>query len=140
MCWWALPPSGECDEVPRSAARQPVPQEASHHTDDGLFRGGAVSVCKDSITRKAEKKPKASVSQGLGLTNICVDINYLEANDKEISNLSKKLGRVYAIPLGSGIAIRDDNVTMIGDSAKIAIFEKGTKITALTSLKRSFSF
>lgn len=100
--------------------------------------GGAVSVCKDSIIRKAEKKPKAAVSLGMGLTNVCVDINYLEANDREISILSKKLGRVYAISSGAGIAIRDENVTMIGDSSKVAIFEKGTKVTALTSLRRPF--
>jgi len=136
--------SGDSKNLTSAIKQKGLLVELNNALKDGKviagISGGAVSVCKDSITRKAEKKPKASVSQGLGLTNICVDINYLEANDKEISNLSKKLGRVYAIPLGSGIAIRDDNVTMIGDSAKIAIFEKGTKITALTSLKRSFSF
>lgn len=99
---------------------------------------GAISVCKNSIIRKEAKKTKATISSGLGLTDICIDINYMEANDKDIAALSKKLGRVYAIPIGAGIAIRENNVTMIGDSSKIAIFEKGSKITALTSLKRSF--
>lgn len=95
---------------------------------------GALSVCKDCIVTKNKK----TITTGLSLTNICVDINYMEKHDKQLNSISKKVGRVYAIPEGAGIAIRDENVTMIGDSSKIAIFEKGTKITALTSLKRPF--
>lgn len=95
----------------------------------------ALSVCKDCLVTKAKK---TSIINGLGLTKICAEANYTGINDKELAKISKKLGRLYAIPLGTGIAIRNDNVTMIGDSAKIAIFEKGTKITALTSIKRPF--
>ncbi len=100
--------------------------------------GGAVSVCKDCLVTKEPKRTKTSIMQGIGLTQVCAETNYTGQNDKALAALSKKLGRVYAIPQGNGIAIRGGNITMIGDSAKIAIFEKGAKITALTSLKRPF--
>lgn len=97
---------------------------------------GAVSICKQCIISKESKK--INIIPGLGLTEVCAETNYNGNKEKALISLSKKLGRIYAIPEGAGITIRSDNVTMVGDSSKIAIFDKGERITALTSLKRPF--